>query len=57
MVAKGQFQPKGHPAWPAANATRQINKQRVLSINLDATFGKLTSQAATGHGIAQKQRL
>ena len=38
-IAKSEFQPKGHPARPAAHATGQIDKQRMRGIDDNALRG------------------
>ena len=51
VVAKGQLQPKRHPARATAHAARQIDKERVIRIHHTTLFGKLRLQALACHGI------
>ncbi|MNC67645.1 hypothetical protein D3C75_1181580 [compost metagenome] len=52
VIAKGQLQPKCHPARAAAYAARQIDEQRMIRIDHAALLGELRFQALARHGIA-----
>ena len=52
VVAKGELHSKRHPAGAAADATRQVNEQRVIGINDDALLTQLRRQPQTSDGVA-----
>jgi hypothetical protein len=56
VVAESQLQAKRHAARAAADAARQIDKQRMIGIDHASLAGKLRFQALAGDGIAEEQR-
>jgi hypothetical protein len=56
MVAESQLQTKRDPARAAADAARQIDKQRMIGIDHASLVGKLRFQALACDGVAEEQR-
>ena len=56
MVAESQLETKRNSARAAADAARQIDKQRMIGIDHASLAGKLRFQALACDGIAEEQR-
>ncbi|VZR01412.1 Uncharacterised protein [Escherichia coli] len=56
MIAKRQFKPECDATRTTANTTRQIDKQRVISIDDTALLGKLRFKTLASDGIPKEQR-
>ena len=55
VVPERELEAKGHPAWAAADAARQVDKQRMVGVHYNPHVIKLLFHPFTGHRVAEEQ--